>query len=49
MIRQGEARKSLVIMATHGMTEIRRCSSGCIANQVLREAGVPVLLVHPPL
>lgn len=37
----------LVIMATHAETGIRRWTDGSIADRVLHETPVPLLLVHP--
>ncbi|MDZ7704627.1 MAG: universal stress protein [Trueperaceae bacterium] len=36
----------LIIMATHGRTGVRRALMGSVAEGVLREAGVPVLMVR---
>jgi nucleotide-binding universal stress UspA family protein len=40
----------LIAMATHGRTGLRRVVLGSVAEQVLRRAPVPMLLVrvHPP-
>jgi nucleotide-binding universal stress UspA family protein len=47
--RQAEADAALVIMATRGETGLRRWALGSVADQVLKEARGPVLLVHPRL
>ena len=38
----------LVVMSTHGTRGIRRAVLGSVADQVIRHAGVPVLLCPPP-
>lgn len=38
----------LIAMATHGRTGIKRVVLGSVAENVLRRASVPVLLVHAP-
>ncbi len=47
--RQGEADAALVIMATRGETGARRWALGSVADQLVHEAGGPMLVVHPPL
>jgi nucleotide-binding universal stress UspA family protein len=42
---EGDA--DLVLIATHGRTGLRRLLLGSVANQVLNEAHVPVLLIRP--
>jgi nucleotide-binding universal stress UspA family protein len=37
----------LIVMATHGLTGIRRAVLGSVAGGVLRSTPTPVLLVHP--
>lgn len=37
----------LIVMATHGRGALGRFWLGSVSNQVVRDAGVPVLLVHP--
>lgn len=37
----------LVVMATHGRGAFRRLWLGSVADQVIRESQVPVLLIHP--
>jgi nucleotide-binding universal stress UspA family protein len=39
---------SLVVMAAHGRTGLRRLLLGSVASEVLRSAQSPLLLVHPP-
>lgn len=38
----------LIAMASHGRTGVRRWFLGSVAEEVVREATVPVLLVRPP-
>ncbi len=38
----------LIAMSTHGRSGISRLVSGSVADEVVREAGIPVLLVKPP-
>jgi nucleotide-binding universal stress UspA family protein len=45
--RQAEADAALVVMATRGATGARRWALGSVADQVVHEAGGPVLVVHP--
>lgn len=42
-----EADVDLVLIATHGRTGFRRLLLGSVANQVLNESHVPVLLIRP--
>ena len=37
----------LIVMSTHGRSGIRRLVFGSVADQVLREAGLPILLIRP--
>jgi nucleotide-binding universal stress UspA family protein len=37
----------LIVMATHGHSLLRRFSDGSVADELIRRAGVPVLLVRP--
>jgi nucleotide-binding universal stress UspA family protein len=37
----------LVAMATHGRTGLKRVLAGSVADQILRHASVPILLLHP--
>jgi nucleotide-binding universal stress UspA family protein len=37
----------LIVMATHGHSGLRRLVLGSVADQVLRDAHVPLLLVRP--
>lgn len=37
----------LIVMATHGRSALGRFWRGSVSSHVVREAGVPVLLVHP--
>ena len=37
----------VIAMATHGRTGIGRLALGSVAEQVLRSARIPVLMVHP--
>lgn len=37
----------LIVMATHGRSALGRFWMGSVSSQVVRDAGVPVLLVHP--
>ena len=37
----------VIAMATHGRTGISRLALGSVAEQVLRSAQIPVLMVHP--
>lgn len=38
----------LVVMATHGLTGLRRAALGSVADGVVRRGSLPVLLVRPP-
>lgn len=38
---------SMILMATHGATGLKRVLFGSVAEMVLRRAAVPVLVVHP--
>jgi nucleotide-binding universal stress UspA family protein len=38
----------LIAMSTHGRSGLARLVSGSVADEVVREAGIPVLLVKPP-
>ncbi len=38
----------LIAMSTHGRSGLGRLVSGSVADEVVREAGIPVLLVKPP-
>jgi nucleotide-binding universal stress UspA family protein len=38
----------LIAMSTHGRSGFGRLISGSVADEVVREAGIPVLLVKPP-
>ena len=38
----------LIAMSTHGHSGLGRLVSGSVADEVVREAGIPVLLVKPP-
>ncbi|HEV7129285.1 MAG TPA: universal stress protein [Ktedonobacterales bacterium] len=49
IIEQAETHQSMIVMATHGLTGIRRWSYGSIADHVIHGARTAVLLVHPPL
>jgi nucleotide-binding universal stress UspA family protein len=40
-------KSSMIAMSTHGRSGINWLIFGSVANQVLREAGVPVMLVRP--
>jgi nucleotide-binding universal stress UspA family protein len=40
-------KSSMIAMSTHGRSGISWLVFGSVANQVLREAGVPVMLVRP--
>ncbi len=37
----------IIIMATHGYTGVKRMLLGSVANQVIHESHVPVLLIRP--
>ncbi len=37
----------LIVMSTHGRSGLGRLVFGSVADQVLRESGVPILLVRP--
>ncbi len=39
----------LIAMSTHGRTGIGRLVFGSVADQVLREAGLPILLIRPKI
>lgn len=39
----------LIAMSTHGRTGLSRMVFGSVADQVLREAGIPILLIRPKL
>jgi nucleotide-binding universal stress UspA family protein len=43
-----EHNASLVVMAAHGRTGLRRLLLGSVASEVLRSAQSPLLLLHPP-
>jgi nucleotide-binding universal stress UspA family protein len=43
-----EGNFDLVVVGTHGRTGLRRLVLGSVAELVVREAGCPVLVVHPP-
>jgi nucleotide-binding universal stress UspA family protein len=45
--RAAECGADLVVMSTHGHAGIRRVWHHCVAEQVLQELPIPVLLVHP--
>jgi nucleotide-binding universal stress UspA family protein len=36
----------MIVMATHGLTGVRRAVLGSVAGRVLEHAAVPVVLVH---
>jgi nucleotide-binding universal stress UspA family protein len=38
----------LIVMASHGRTGVRRWFLGSVAEEVLRQASVPVLLIRKP-
>ncbi|MCP5095578.1 MAG: universal stress protein [Chloroflexi bacterium] len=38
----------LVVMATHGRTGLRRLAFGSVAEDVLRSASCPVVVIRPP-
>jgi nucleotide-binding universal stress UspA family protein len=40
-------KSSMIAMSTHGRSGLSALVFGSVANQVLREAGVPVMLVRP--
>lgn len=42
-----EESPAMIVMATHGATGLRRVLFGSVAQAVLRDAAVPVLVVHP--
>jgi nucleotide-binding universal stress UspA family protein len=44
----GANRPDLIVMATHGRGAVGRLVLGSIADQLIRQSGVPVLLIHPP-
>jgi nucleotide-binding universal stress UspA family protein len=48
LLAAADVRASLIVMATHGRTGIRRAVLGSVADAVARESPVPVLLVRPP-
>jgi nucleotide-binding universal stress UspA family protein len=37
----------MIVMSTHGRSGIERLVFGSVADQVLREAGLPILLIRP--
>ncbi len=37
----------LICMATHGRSGLGRVVFGCVADRVLRESGLPILLIKP--
>ena len=37
----------LVVMTTHGRNGLKRAFVGSIADEVIRESGVPVLVIRP--
>jgi nucleotide-binding universal stress UspA family protein len=40
-------KSSMIAMSTHGRSGLSQLVFGSVANQVLREAGVPVMMVRP--
>ncbi|MGP0069839.1 MAG: universal stress protein [Isosphaeraceae bacterium] len=50
ILRLTEAQRiDLVVIGTHGRTGLRRVLTGSVAEEVLRKAGCPVLVVKAPL
>jgi len=45
-LAQGEG-VDLIVMSTHGRSGLGRLVFGSVADQVLRESGIPILLVRP--
>jgi nucleotide-binding universal stress UspA family protein len=43
-----EAPDSLIVMATHGRSGLRKWVLGSVADKVVRSSGRPVLLIRPP-
>jgi nucleotide-binding universal stress UspA family protein len=43
----GRIEADLIVMATHGRSALGRFWMGSVSSHVVRDAGVPVLLVHP--
>ena len=47
LIAEAERAVDLVVMATHGLTGVRRGFTGSVAGEVVRDGYTPVLLVPP--
>ena len=43
----GEVKADLIVMSTHGYTGLTRALQGSVADAVIRNAGIPVLLLRP--
>jgi nucleotide-binding universal stress UspA family protein len=41
-----DGRAALIVMATHGLTGLRRSVVGSVSGRVLEHSGVPLVLVH---
>ncbi len=50
IVRYAKANEvDLIAIATHGRSGLRRLVFGSVADQVLRESGLPILLIRPEL
>jgi nucleotide-binding universal stress UspA family protein len=47
ILERAQTAKELIVMATHGRTGASRWTFGSVAERVLHETRVPLLLVHP--
>ncbi len=48
IVRQAQRGKAdLIVMSTHGRSGLGRLVFGSVADEVLREAGIPILLIRP--
>ena len=45
--RARAGKPDLIVMATHGRGPLGRCMRGSVADELIRRARVPVLLVRP--
>jgi nucleotide-binding universal stress UspA family protein len=44
--KAADAKADLIVMATHGRSGLKRLFLGSVAEDVIRHAGIPVLVVH---
>ncbi|MGE5618733.1 MAG: universal stress protein [Sphingomonadaceae bacterium] len=45
--RARDGKADLIVMSTHGRSGLGRLVFGSVADEVLRDAGVPILLIRP--